>query len=86
MTSRVPFLVLLFAVVTDGAPAQQPPKPTDAASAAVNASLARQPKRKKAPMLSAGKADAVRDARAVAPAGRVALPQRSAAAGKPVKR
>ena len=86
MTCRVPLLVFLFTAVTESAPAQQPPKPADAASAAVNASLARQPKRKKAPLLSAGKPDAARDDRAVAPDGRVALPRRSAAAAKPVKR
>ncbi len=61
-------------------------KPTDAASAAVNASLARRPKRKQPPSLTSGKPDAARDERAVVPAGRVAVPRRASAGAKATKR
>lgn len=85
MTRRLPLLVLLLGAVADSVPAQ-PPKATDAASAAVNAAIARQPKRKKTMALTAGKPAASRDDRSAAPAGRVGVPQRSAAGNKAPKR
>jgi hypothetical protein len=85
MTCRFPLLMLLLVGATDAVPAQ-PPKATDAASAAVNAALARQPKRKKAPALSAGKPAITRDGQPVVPAGRIAPPQRSAGGTKAPKR
>ncbi|MBU6367440.1 MAG: hypothetical protein KJT01_14600 [Gemmatimonadetes bacterium] len=90
----LPLAALLLAVLAPSVGRTQPPavRPaavsagvqggpsTDAATAAVNATLARQPKRKQPFALTAAKPDTARARPATTPAGGVAAPRRSATA------